>query len=485
DSTEYISFEPKIPGRFRWERPDELVFSPARPLTPATTFKATLKSDILQYSKYGKIGKADNIVFSTPSLQLGNINVMWIQPEEHASAPLPQVELYFNYPVNPKTIKDKMKLSMNGQPLDYSLLTLSNDDKITLRLLGIKGEDKDHEAKISLEKGLVPEGGTNATKDVIENKIFIPSPYNLSIEDVHADHNGESGTVYVHTSQQVLPDNIASSIHFSPAVKFSVETTDDGFQISSDNFDIDKSYVLTISKGLHGRIGGVLHEEYNNNIAFGELEPSLSFGNSKAVYLSSKGNQNIEVKITNIPKVKVIISKIYENNILTAQRYGYEPIDKRSRSTESDDDEGDYYDRYSYYENENSDVSMGDIIYQKEIDTRTLPKYGNSRLFTFNIEDRLPDFKGIYHIKIRSATKYWLSDSRFISKSDIGLIAKEGKDKIYVFANSIKTTEPVSGVNVTVYGNNNQVLGMAPTNQDGVAEVTCARKEFAGFKPAM
>ncbi|HNA92614.1 MAG TPA: hypothetical protein PKZ71_10220, partial [Chitinophagaceae bacterium] len=28
DSTDYISFEPAIPGRFRWSGPDELVFSP-------------------------------------------------------------------------------------------------------------------------------------------------------------------------------------------------------------------------------------------------------------------------------------------------------------------------------------------------------------------------------------------------------------------------------------------------------------------------
>ena len=30
DSTEYISFEPRIAGRFRWESPDQLVFSPLK-----------------------------------------------------------------------------------------------------------------------------------------------------------------------------------------------------------------------------------------------------------------------------------------------------------------------------------------------------------------------------------------------------------------------------------------------------------------------
>ena len=60
-------------------------------------------------------------------------------------------------------------------------------------------------------------------------------------------------------------------------------------------------------------------------MAFGELEANISFTNSKAVYLSKKGGKNIEVQITNVPKVKLIISKIYENNLLMAQRYGYYP----------------------------------------------------------------------------------------------------------------------------------------------------------------
>jgi alpha-2-macroglobulin len=480
DSSDYISFEPAIPGRFRWEHPDELVFSPSRPLPPATTFKVSLKSDLLQYSKFGKIGKADDISFSTPYLQLENANVTWMLQDERSTTAIPQVDLYFNYAVNTQTIKDKMKLTIGDKPLNYAVLTDGNGNRISLRLQGIKPEDKDLEAKVTLEKGLVPEGGANGTKEAIENKIYIPSPYNLTINDVTSEHDGVTGTVHVRTSQQVLMQNVASLIQFSPAVKFAVEPSDDGFTISSENFDADKSYEITIAKGLRGRIGGVLREVYTNNVAFGELEPALSFTSSKAVYLSDKGNQNIEVRITNVPKVKVVISKIYESNLLAVQRYGYNPRDTR-RATEEDEEYG--YDE-DYYNN-NSDLALGDVVYEKEIDTRTLAKYGNSRLFTFNIEDRLPEFKGIYHMKIRSATDYWISDSRFISKSDIGLIAKEGKDKLMVFANSIKTAGAINALNVVVYGNNNQILGTGTTNEEGVAEVAYTRKEFAGFRPAM
>lgn len=472
DSTEYVSFEPKIEGRFRWQSPDELVFSPSKPLPPATSFTAKISKEVLQYSKYNDIGKADKVSFFTPELKLENSNITWIAPDERSASAYPQLDLYFNYSVNPNLVREKLKIRAGGKDLAYTLQSLSATNRVTVLLTGLKMEDKDLETNIILEKGIVPDGGVNSTKEAIESKVFIPSPYTLSINDMSADHDGTGGTIYVRTSQQVVLENLASFIKFNPAVKFTVQQTDDGFSVLSEEFDADKSYLITLTKGLRGRIGGTLREQYDNNLAFGQLEPSVSFANNKAVYLSGKGNQQIEVRIVNMPKVKVIISKIYESNLLAAARYGYYPKDNLG------DDE-------YYYGETSADMEMGDVVFEKEIETRTLPKHGNSRLFRFNPEDRLADFKGIYHIKIRSLEDYWVSDSRFISMSDLGLIAKEAKDKIVVFANSIKTADAVNGVNIIAYGANNQVLGTGSTNADGIAEIAYTRKEFSGFRPAM
>jgi uncharacterized protein YfaS (alpha-2-macroglobulin family) len=486
DSTQYISFEPKIPGRFRWEHPDELVFSPAQPLTPATTFKATLKSDILQFSKYGRITKGEDLVFHTPDLKLDNTNTAWVLQDENSSTAVPQIDLQFNYPVNPNSLKEKLQITVGGQSVNYTLQTLSADDKITVRLLNLKMEDKTLDATISIDRGLVPEGGTNGLKDKLESKSTIPSPFVLQINDVSTEHDGETGTIKVLTSQQVVAAGLASFIRLDPAVKFTAEPAEDGFTIRSDNFDQTRSYALTLTKGLRGRIGGVLHEEYNTNITFGELAPSISFANSKGVYLSGKGAQNIEVKIVNVPKVKVIISKIYENNLLMAGRYGYSPKETSNpgsggSSYEGDEGEGDY----GGYNSSDGDVTLGDVIYEQEVDTRSLPKSGNNRLFNFSIADKLPEFKGIYHVMIRSVKDYWVRDNRFVSLSDIGLIAREGNEKMLVFVNSIKTAAALAGVNVLAYGSNNQLLGMGATNADGVAEIAYARKDLAGFRPAM
>ncbi|CAN5503564.1 hypothetical protein BH10BAC3_BH10BAC3_12230 [soil metagenome] len=474
DSTDYISFKPAIAGRFRWEHPDELVFSPAKPFMPAATYAASMNKILLKNTNYDKLNGADKISFKTADLHLDNTNVMWTLAQGTNSA-VPQVDLYFNYPVKPEELKDKMKVILDEKETDYQLQTLSAENKMTVRITGVKVEDRDYKVTIKLDKGIVPDGGKNGTNEAQDFQTIITSPYTLSINEVTTDHDGVSGTIFVKTSQQPVKERLAQLLQLSPNIHYNTEITEDGFIITSEQFDVNNTYSLKLLKGLRGIIGGVLKEEYTTNLAFGKLEPSLSFGSSKSVYLNSQGNKNIEIKITGVEKVKVIVSKIYESNLLAANRYGYYPQETNDNNGEENYD----------YENESGDATLGDVIYEKEIDTRTLPKHGSSRLFQFNIADRVSDFKGIYHIKIRSTEDYWVSDSRFISLSDIGLVAKEGTDKMLVFANSIKTAKADKGVNVSVYGANNQLLGTGSTNDDGVAEIAYARKDFSGFKPAM
>ena len=115
-----------------------------------------------------------------------------------------------------------------------------------------------------------------------------------------------------------------------------------------------------------------------------------------------------------------------------ADRYGYQPLDEQSSDQRNSDDdeekasynEGDEYGRYS-------DGMAGDVVFSKEIDTRSLPKSGAGRVLNLSqFEDRLPDLKGIYHVMLRSTKDYWIRDSRFISFSDLGLIARQGQGKM-------------------------------------------------------
>lgn len=478
DSTDYVSFEPAIKGKFRWESPDQLVFSPSQSLSPATSYKAKIKNTVLKFSKYNDVKDGDKIDFHTPDLTLDNSQIIWIG--ETSTSAVPQVDLFFNYRINPQELKDKLKIEVEGKTMDFNLVTVSPDSKVSIRINGLKNEDKDFNAEITIDKGLKPEAGNNAIAEPITASFTVPSPYVLTIQNVESQHDGMEGIVKVTTSQQLASESLKPYVKFDPELNYTVEQNENGFTLRSDKFDVDKGYELTIAKGLRGKIGGVLKEEYTGSVAFGELEANIRFSNSKAVYLSKNGGKNIEVQITNVPKVKLVISKIYENNLLMSQRYGYYPQETRAIRASYEEYEGDYYNE------DGGDAMLGDVIYEKEIDTRSLPKSGAGRLLNFSqFEDRLPDFKGVYHIVIRSSEDYWVKDSRFISLSDIGLITKEGQDKIYVFTNSIKTALPVNGVNISIYSANNQLLGTAATNTQGVAEIAYSKKDFAGFRPAM
>jgi alpha-2-macroglobulin len=478
DSTEYISFEPAIPGRFRWESPDELVFSPSQPLNPATNYKAKIKGAVLRFSKYNSVRNGDKISFHTPELTLNGSQVVWVG--ESSTSAVPQIDLFFNYRVDPGALKEKLRIETDGKKMDFSLVTISPDNKISVRINGLKAEDKDIDAKIQIEKGLKPEKGNMTTAEPVSTSFTIPSPYVLTIQNMESEHDGTEGVVRITTSQQLTGESIRPYLKFDPEMEYAVEPNDYGFTLRSDKFDTEKSYAITVNKGLRGKLGGVMKEEYNGSVAFGELESNINFTNSKAVYLSKRGGKNIEVQITNVPRVKLIISKIYENNLLLAQRYGYYP-----KESSSGPDYASYEDEY-YYDDYGNDAMLGDVIYEKEIETRSLPKSAAGRLLNLSqFEDRLPDFKGVYHVVIRSTEDYWVKDSRFISLSDLGLIAKEGLNKIYVFSNSIKTADPVNGVNVAVYSSNNQLIGTGATNSNGVAEIAWTKKDFDGFKPAM
>ena len=485
DTTAYVQFSPPINGRFQWTNPNELVFSPESELSPATTFTATVTDKVVRFNKKLSLGKCEPQTFHTPYLKLTNINASWNITYGSAAAAFPQVDLHFNYKVNPVRLKDLLTITIDGEKHDFNILSSSPDLNISLSLTNVKIEDKDLTVKVHLEKGLVPEGGTKASEQALESTLMLVSPFKIAISNTESQHDGIIGTVKVYTSQPPLEESLNSYISFDPKVDFKTEVTSDGVLITSQDFNMAKTYTLKIKSGLRGKIGGTLKDDYSSTIVFGQLQPQISFASDKGVYLSSKGAKNIEVYITSVKKIKVTISKVYENNLLASQRYGYNPNYQEPQEEESDptDESDDGEEAHSNYYP--SGLVLGDVIYTKEIDTKDLPRVGRSFLFNFNVKDKLHDYKGIYHLSIQSMDNYWLRASRFISLSDIGLITKETKDKIWVFANSIQTTESMSGVTITAVGSNNQVIGTAVTDAAGVCTIDLKKKNYVGFKGAM
>jgi hypothetical protein len=61
------------------------------------------------------------------------------------------------------------------------------------------------------------------------------------------------------------------------------------------------------------------------------------------------------------------------------RRYGYSPQESRaSYASYEDENDGEYY-----YGEESGDATLGDVIYEKEIDTRSLPQKRGRQTFEY------------------------------------------------------------------------------------------------------
>ena len=102
--------------------------------------------------------------------------------------------------------------------------------------------------------------------------------------------------------------------------------------------------------------------------------------------------------------------------------------------------------------------------------------------FSINLDKALNQrFKGIYIVNVRSNEERWVNDSKIISISDFGIIAKQSDNQVIVFVNSISEAEPVADVEVSIVSSNNQTILSGKTNSEGIITFDNIKPKTEGF----
>ncbi len=463
DSTAYIAFKPAVRGMFRWEAADLLVFSPAEPFLPATQYTATVEPDAFKSLSDIPVSK-QSFSFQTPLLEVVSAYVKWNKDVPHSAQLRATMELRFNFPVNPADLKGNLAIKSKDQALAYDIATVGETKVVEAILKDVPVDEKDLVLDIQISGQMLPVGGSVKSKNDFNVKTTLFSPLNFSVLNVESEHMGNQGRVTITTSQPIVANGLKEKIEITPKVNFSVNVLDGGFEIVSNDFSASEVYSLTIKSGVKGELGGILKQDIFQEFEFGTLAPNIEFADRSAIYLGKGGQRNIAIQISGMSEVKLTVYKIYENNILAAHKYHYDPGE----------------DWYSMY-----DIQFGDVVYEANINVMQLPLEGRNRILHFDFKDKIADHQGVYYVSVRSPDDYWISDQRLISFSNIGLIAKHSDRKITAFANEISTAESIHQLNVLVYGKNNQLLGKAVTNEKGVAEIDLPKSMAPGFEPVM
>ncbi len=472
DTLAYFEFEPSIKGRYKWIDKRTLLFSPSGHFAPNTDYKASVSDKVLVNSAKKYSLSDEPIQFHTPYLQIVNGYAYWNFSEYLDKQLQLNVRLVFNYPVDKKHVGEALSLKINNNEKPYTITSNGISNEIEV-VIPVQETDDVKSIQVALTPGMQVIGSNQAIKEALTLQIVVPANDKLDVTDISTDFEEGSGVITVYTSQPVVMKEVKSRIKIEPQTDFEVSPISNGFKLKG-SFGEGQAYQLTISKELKGIFGPTLSDDYIETITFGSPEPYISFADKSGMYLTTGGSGNLGLKIINVPKVKITVFRIFENNIQHYLRSGKE--------YEWYEEDG-YHDSYNYRMNED----YGKIIVTKEFNTNTLPGKGNLRLLHIMPEDLglSGEMKGIYLIRAESTEKAWLNDVQLLSYSDIGLIVKGGENEIFTATRSIATALPIEGVTLGFYTSNNQLVHKVSTGKDGIAIFKDLEKTIPGFKISM
>ncbi len=473
-SAKYIDFVPAVAGKFQWTAANELVFSPTSGFDPATDYKAKINKNALKAisKEYGI--SADGFEFHTPKLQLIETEAYWSKSKE-SGKPLAKTKLKFNYMVNGSELDKKLTFEIDQKPLSHSVTESGSDIEIPVSLVTERAEKSAIPLKVTVEKGIKVIGTNYTTTEPFETTTALPSMFELEITNIETGFQNNQGFVRVVSTQTLQNENISDYFTITPAVETTTELTENGL-IVRGNFSQNETYILTLNDKMKGVLGAKLSEPVTKDLYFGAMPASIQFSNSKAVYLSAKGARNVGVKIVNVPEVEVKIGKVYENNILAYLR--------NNRYEKYGEIDGDWQPTGGFDYNDDEQNIYSKLIEDKIVETANLPEVKGVSALNMAIPDN-DNFRGLYLLSVKSHDEQYLAATKLVSISDIGLIAKQSADAIWIFANSIRSTEPLAGVEVNLVSTNNQKVYTLKTDGSGIAKFEKITEKVPDFQIAM
>lgn len=468
DTTRYVQFEPAIKGKFKWVNDGrELVFSPLEPFRPSTAFSANLRSAALPSGKQ-KL-KLTRSKFHTPFLEMKGAQVFYGRSNRAAGTAELRANVLFNYPVRPADLRSRLHLTQGGRPVGFTLTAAEPDRALALTLT--QEVDVNQPLHFEVDGGLKAVAGSQPTTAPLQADTEVPDQQTLQVRELTGQVLNGQAVVTLLTNQPVSVADIQPLLKVEPAVPYEIEALESGLLLRG-GFEVGKDYQISITPGLRGALGGQLAESFNQTVSFGSSEPSISFASTdKALYLGANGTRNLGLRLNEVENVQVTIAKVYASNIqeiLRADRqYGYDNDDEGDGEEGGD---GEYSEghSYQYYDLEN----RGDVLFTRTYATAGLAKENGLRLLNLSLKDLefSAPLKGLYVVRVQDTEHLWLREDKLVALTDLGVIAKQNASgEAVVFLNSLRTARPVAGATVRFISTNNQLMGTATTNGQGVA----------------
>ncbi len=259
--------------------------------------------------------------------------------------------------------------------------------------------------------------------------------------------------------------------------------------------------LLEVFQGIESQYGKKMDSNYTEKITFDQIKPSVRFIKNGTI-LPSSNNLKLNFEAVNLSSVDVKVYKIYKNNILQFLQYNElngsqnlkkvaQPVAKTTLNLSESKlinpskwntfaldlskiitpepgaiyrVEFVYKKKYSLYKCETSEEDQSED--EEEVDENDVNYSGNSYddyyYDDYQWRESQDPCTNSYYYNARIATN--------ILATDVGVIAKRGENKSYLFAvNNIVTTEPIANARVDLYNFQQQKITTGTTSSEGIA----------------
>nr|WP_315244722.1 MG2 domain-containing protein [uncultured Flavobacterium sp.] len=345
--------------------------------------------------------------------------------------------------------------------------------------------------------GLVSIQNTNNLKFSTQGnvlKVYFSNEKAIVPKEVPVPIAVEDSVVSIVDSSTVIVDSAAAVVE--AAVEVVQEEAAEPEQILAGNL------VIEVFQGIESQYGKKMDANYTEKISFDQIKPSVRFIKNGTI-LPSSNNLKLNFEAVNLSAVDVKVYKIYKNNILQFLQYNElngsqnlkkvaQPVAKTTLNLSESKlvnpgkwntfaldlskiitpepgaiyrVEFVYKKKYSLYKCESSDTDQNEEE-EEEVDENDVNYSGNSYddyyYDDYEWRESQDPCSGSYYYNAKIATN--------ILATDLGVIAKRGENKSYLFAvNNIVTTEPVSNARVDLYNYQQQKIGTGATSSEGIA----------------
>ncbi|QRO00373.1 hypothetical protein JRI60_15740 [Archangium violaceum] len=458
-----VTVTPDVPGSLTFRGGSTLVFTPRDSFAFKTDYTVSL--DALELGD-GTVVKPKasgewSRTFTTPAFTFLRLSPRQMDVKKGKV----ETDLVFSGPVDIATVRRFAAFSVDGKALsDVKLRTLPTDRNTVVAALGGASLKPGSEVRFSLKPGLtstVRNGGTapageGSFKLLVGKRLDITNAYvqegatghyievrcrEVDGDAARSEEEGEEDYDYYGGSGNrcSLDDDVAAeAIHFNPAVKLSVSPSRWGFRVFGD-FKRG-SYAMRIDAGAVSTTGGTLLSTYERSFSISARSPQLSFGTTGR-YLPRSAWRNLPLNHLNLDAVDIVVRHVPQENLLFwMSSDGQEAADERTSN----------------------------VLLRKR-----LPVQGaQDTLATtwLDVGSLVPaSTKGLVEITASgnagksAASRILLTDLSLVAKRGLAPRGSDAKEEVWVWALGMETTEPLSGVEVSLVKKSGQVVTRCTT----------------------